>query len=94
MTAQIAPLTERQAWKTLEAHHKNVRELHLRKLFADDPTRGERMTLEGAGLYLDYSKNRVIDETLQLLLQLAKESGLEARIDAMLSSAGNSACSA
>jgi glucose-6-phosphate isomerase len=83
MTAQIAPLTERQAWKTLEAHHKNVRELHLRKLFADDPKRGERMTAEAAGLYLDYSKNRITDETLKLLLQLAEESGLHERIDAM-----------
>ena len=83
MTAQIAPLTERQAWKALEAHHQNVRELHLRKLFADDPKRGERMTAEAVGLYLDYSKNRVTDETLKLLLQLAEESGLRARIDAM-----------
>ena len=83
MTAQIAPLTERQAWKALEAHHKNVRELHLRKLFADDAKRGERMTAEAVGLYLDYSKNRVTDETLKLLLQLAEESGLRARIDAM-----------
>ena len=52
MTAQIAPLTERKAWKALEAHHKNVRDLHLRKLFADDPKRGERMTAEAVGLYL------------------------------------------
>jgi glucose-6-phosphate isomerase len=83
MTAQIAPLTERQAWKALEAHHQNVRELHLRKIFADDPRRGERMVAEAAGLYLDYSKNRITDETLKLLLQLAEESGLRARIDAM-----------
>jgi glucose-6-phosphate isomerase len=83
MTAQIAPLTERKAWKALEAHHKNIRDLHLRKLFADDPKRGERMTAEAVGLYLDYSKNRVIDETLKLLLQLAEESGLRERIDAM-----------
>jgi glucose-6-phosphate isomerase len=83
MTAQIAPLTERQAWKALEAHHKNVRELHLRKFFSDDPKRAERMTAEAVGLYLDYSKNRVTDETLKLLLQLAEESGLRARIDAM-----------
>jgi glucose-6-phosphate isomerase len=83
MTTQIAPLTERQAWKALEAHHKNVRELHLRKLFADDPKRGERMTAEAVGLYLDYSKNRITDETLKLLLQLAEESGLRERIDAM-----------
>jgi glucose-6-phosphate isomerase len=83
MTAQIAPLTERKAWKALEAHHKNVRDLHLRKLFADDPKRGERMTVEAVGLYLDYSKNRITDETLKLLLQLAEESGLRGRIDAM-----------
>src|SRR5262249_3814197 len=67
----------------LEAHHKNVRDLHLRKLFADDPRRGERMTAEAVGLYLDYSKNRITDETLKLLLQLAEESGLRERIDAM-----------
>jgi glucose-6-phosphate isomerase len=83
MTAQIAPLTERKAWKALEAHQENIRALHLRKLFADDPKRGERMTAEAVGLYLDYSKNRVTDETLKLLLQLAEESGLRARIDAM-----------
>jgi glucose-6-phosphate isomerase len=83
MTAQIAPLTERKAWKALEAHQENIRELHLRKLFADDPKRGERLTAEAVGLYLDYSKNRVTDETLKLLLQLAEESGLRARIDAM-----------
>ena len=83
MTAQIAPLTERKAWKALEGHHKNIRDLHLRKLFADDPKRGERMTAEAIGLYLDYSKNRITDETLKLLLQLAEESGLRERIDAM-----------
>src|SRR5947207_15144134 len=83
MTKQIAPLTDRQAWNALEAHHKNVRELHLRKLFADDPKRGERMTAEAVGLYLDYSKNRITDETLKLLLQLADESGLRERIDAV-----------
>jgi glucose-6-phosphate isomerase len=83
MNPTIKPLTERQAWKALEAHYKNVRELHLRKLFADDPKRGERMTAEAVGLYLDYSKNRITDETLKLLLQLADESGLRERIDAM-----------
>ena len=67
------------AWKALEAHYQQVRELHLRQLFADDPTRGESFTAEGAGLFLDYSKNRITDETIQLLLQLAKESGLRAR---------------
>ena len=83
MTAQIAPLTERKAWKALGAHHQNIRELHLRKLFADDPNRGERMAAEALGLYVDYSKNRITDETLKLLLQLAEESGLRERIDAM-----------
>ena len=83
MTAGIARLSERQAWKALTAHHTNVRELHLRKLFTDDPTRGERMTVEALDLYLDYSKNRITDETLKLLFQLANESNLRARIDAM-----------
>jgi glucose-6-phosphate isomerase len=77
------PLTKRKAWKALRAHFKQVRELHLRNLFADDPQRGERMTAEAVGLFLDYSKNRITDETLQLLLALAEESGLRARIDAM-----------
>src|SRR6266481_4180062 len=83
MAAPIAPLTERQAWKGLAAHYRKVRDLHLRKLFADDPKRGERMTAEAAGLYLDYSKNRITDETLKLLIQLAEGSGLRARIEAM-----------
>ena len=79
----IAPLTERHAWKALETHFESVRQLHLRTLFADDPQRGERMTAEAAGFYLDYSKNLVTDETLRLLLQLAGESGLRDRIDAI-----------
>ncbi len=83
MSISMAPLTERPAWKALEAHYQQVRELHLRKLFGDDPGRGERMTAEAVGLYLDYSKNRLTDETLQLLLQLAEASGLRARIDSM-----------
>ena len=83
MTKKIAPLTERQTWKRLAAHYQQVRELHLRKLFADDPTRGERMTVEAVGLYLDYSKNRITDETLKLLLQLAEDCGLRGRIEAM-----------
>jgi len=83
MTGGIAPLTARPAWKALAGHYQKARELHLRALFADDPKRGERMTAEGAGLYLDYSKHRVTGETLTLLLQLAEESGLPARIDAM-----------
>ena len=73
----------RPAWRGLAAHHERVRTQHLRQLFADDPTRGERMTAEGAGIYLDYSKNRITDETLGLLLQLAEESGLRARMDSM-----------
>jgi len=83
MTESIKPLTERPAWKALAAHYEKIRGVHLRELFADDPARGERMTAEGAGLYLDYSKNRITDETLRLLLQLAEESGLRARTDAM-----------
>ncbi len=74
-------VTERGAWNALLAHYQKVRELHLRKLFADDPTRGKRMTVEAVGLYLDYSKNRVTDETLKLLVQLADESRLRERID-------------
>ncbi len=77
------PLTERKAWKALQRHYKRISEVHLRNLFADDPMRGERMTAEAAGLFLDYSKNRVSDETCKLLLELAEESGLRARIDAM-----------
>ncbi|OLB84261.1 MAG: glucose-6-phosphate isomerase [Acidobacteria bacterium 13_2_20CM_2_57_6] len=71
------------AWKALASHYKTVSKLHLRQLFADDPKRGQRMTVEAVGLYLDYSKNRITDETFKLLLQLAGESGLRARIDAM-----------
>jgi glucose-6-phosphate isomerase len=74
---------KRTAWKALEIHYKKVKDLHLRDLFANDPLRGERMTAEGAGLYLDYSKNRVTYQTLRLLIELAEESGLQARIDAM-----------
>ena len=65
MTTGMAPLTERPAWKALEAHYQQVRELHLRKLFGDDPGRGERMTAEAVGLYLDYSKNRITDRNSQ-----------------------------
>ena len=83
MTTGIQLLTARPAWKALEAHHQQLRKLHLRRLFSDDPKRGERMTAEAVGIYLDYSKNRITDETLKLLLQLADESGLRARIDAM-----------
>src|SRR5262249_9206772 len=79
----LAPLRQRPAWKALEGHYPRVRELHLRKLFSDDPKRGEHFTAEAVGIFLDYSKNRITDETLKLLLQLAEESGLRARIDAM-----------
>jgi glucose-6-phosphate isomerase len=79
----IEPLTKRKAWKALQTHWKLVRELHLRNLFADDPQRGERMTAEAVGLFLDYSKNRITDETVKLLIELAEESGLQPRIDAM-----------
>lgn len=75
--------TKLPAWIALEAHYSKIKDLHLRKLFADDPKRGERMTAEAAGIYFDYSKHRITDETLGLFLQLAKESGLRARIDAM-----------
>src|SRR5215813_12365563 len=84
-TAQAisTPPVKGQAWKTLATHFRRVREVHLRQLFADDPKRGERMTAEAVGLFLDYSKNRITDETLRLLVQLAKETGLRERIDAM-----------
>jgi glucose-6-phosphate isomerase len=90
MASRVEPITKgpasrRPAWKALEAHHKKIREIHLRNLFADDPKRGDRMTTEGVGIFLDYSKNRITDETLKLLIQLAEESGLRARIDAMFS---------
>jgi glucose-6-phosphate isomerase len=85
MTATNRSLRSYPAWKALEAHYSKVRELHLRQLFADDPKRGERLALEAVGLYLDYSKHRITDETLKLLLQLAEECGLRARIDAMFS---------
>jgi glucose-6-phosphate isomerase len=84
--AQVKKRTTKQtAWKALTAHYKSVAKLHLRELFADDPKRGQRMAVEAVGLYLDYSKNRITDETLELLVQLAAESGLRARIDAMFS---------
>ena len=77
------PLARRKAWKALQTHYKEVRELHLRDLFADDPGRGERLTAEATGIFLDYSKNRITGETLELLVGLAEESGLRSRIDAM-----------
>jgi glucose-6-phosphate isomerase len=78
-----APLRERSAWKELSAHYEQIRDTHLRDLFAADPRRGERLTLEACGIYLDYSKNRVTYDTVRMLLQLADESGLRERIDAM-----------
>ncbi len=83
MTAGTEPLTKCPAWKALEAHNKTIRGLHLRQLFADDPKRGERLTAEAAGIYLDYSKNRITSETINLLLDLAEAVGLRAKIDAM-----------
>ena len=83
MSKSIPSLVERPAWTALQAHHKQVAPMHLRKLFADDPKRGERLTLEAVGLYLDYSKNRITDESMALLVQLAEQSGLRERIDAM-----------
>src|ERR1700756_5169212 len=90
MAASPHPQVKKRAikqsvWKALTAHYKNVSKLHLRQLFADDPRRGQRMAVEAIGLYLDYSKNRATDETLKLLLQLATESSLRKRIDAMFS---------
>jgi glucose-6-phosphate isomerase len=83
MVAAAMPLPERSTWKELSVHYAQMRDVHLRDLFADDPGRGERLAVEACGIYLDYSKNRVTDETLRLLLRLAEESGLRARIDAM-----------
>lgn len=83
MATHMEPLSKRAAWKALKAHYKKVEALHLRTLFAGDPKRGERMTAGAAGIYLDYSKNRITDETLKLLVQLAEESCLRERIDAM-----------
>ena len=88
MAAHAESLTKRPAikhtaWKALQSHYKKIREVHLRELFADDPKRGERFTTEALGLYLDYSKNRITDETIRLLLQLAEEAQLRERIGAM-----------
>src|SRR5262245_53617603 len=81
--SKTQPAVTRQSWKALESHYKVISKLHLRDLFAADPTRGERLAAEAVGLYLDYSKNRVTDETLTLLLGLAEEARLRARIDEM-----------
>ncbi len=86
-TAPPPPLTERPAWRALAQHRQQMGDLHLRQIFAGDPGRGERLTAEAAGLYLDYSKHRVTDETLGLLLRLADECGLAERIAAMFAGA-------
>src|SRR5262245_36799512 len=80
---KIKPLTKQPAWKSLATHYKEIHDWHLRDLFADDAHRGERLTAEATGLYLDYSKNRITDETVRLLIKLAEECGLRDRIDAM-----------
>ena len=82
-STSMPPLRRRPAWALLEKHYQKLKAVHLRQLFADDRERGESLAIEAAGLYLDYSKNRITDETLRLLLQLARESGLRDRIDAM-----------
>jgi glucose-6-phosphate isomerase len=82
-TEKAIPLTQTSAWKALETHYQQIKDVHLRSLFADDAKRGERLTAEAVGIYLDYSKHRITDETLSLLLKLAQESGLRERIDAM-----------
>src|SRR6201999_3587040 len=79
----VTPLRERKAWQALKRHYDEISGRHLRDLFAGDPGRGERLTAEAAGLYLDYSKNRVTDETMRLLVALAEESGVPERRDAM-----------
>src|ERR1700754_3004363 len=84
-TTSVPPLRERPAWQALQQHYEEIRSRHLRELFAEDETRGERLTAEGAGLFLDYSKNRVTDETLKLLIELAQQSGLAERTEAMFS---------
>jgi glucose-6-phosphate isomerase len=75
---KVQPLTQRAAWKALVAHHEKIQNTPLRSLFSDDPQRASRFTIEAAGLFLDYSKNRITEETRKLLLQLAEESGLRA----------------
>ena len=87
MATTIKPPTQRPAWKALIAYHKQVQKLSLRKLFADDDKRGQRFTAEAAGLFLDFSKNGLTGQTLKLLQQLAGESGLRGKTDAMFNSA-------
>src|SRR6266704_2631126 len=83
MKRTIKPLAQRAVWKSLAEQSKQIKKLHLRKLFAQDAKRGERFTAEAAGLFLDYSKNRIMDQTIRLLVQLAEESGLRERREAM-----------
>ncbi len=83
MSGHRIPLMQLPAWKALEQHHHQIKDLHLRALFAKDPKRGERLALEAEGFYLDYSKNRITDESLRLLVNLADAIGLRARIDSM-----------
>jgi len=85
VTTTIPPLTKRKAWDSLATHSAEIKKLHLGKLFAQDSKRGERFTAEAAGLFLDYSKNRITDQTIELLLELAAESGLRGKIDALFS---------
>src|ERR1043166_4475495 len=85
MKSTIKPLTKRTAWKALATHYKDMRNRHLRDLFANDAQRGNRLTAEAVGLYLDYSKNRITEETVRLLTELADECGLRERIDSMFS---------
>jgi glucose-6-phosphate isomerase len=84
-TVKAVPLTQLSTWKALESHYQQIKDVHLRSLFADDAKRGERLKAEAVGIYLDYSKHRITDDTLKLLLKLAEESGLRERIDAMFS---------
>src|SRR4051794_14580763 len=79
----VPPLTTRPAWSALQTHHEQIAKVHLRDLFAADPERGTRYSTEAVGIYLDYSKHRITDETLALLRQLAEQSGLQQRIEAM-----------
>src|SRR5215472_779101 len=85
VASNVTHLTQRPVWKELEEHYQNIRDVHLRTLFADDSERGQRLAIEATGIYLDYSKNRINDETMRLLLALAESAGLRERIDAMFS---------
>ena len=85
MNATLKPLDQRKTFNALAAHHAKIGNIHLREMFEGDPQRGRRLTVEAAGLFCDYSKNRITDQTLKLLVQLAEESNLRARIEAMFS---------